>query len=480
MRLRTGLAGAAMALVPFSAAFAQAQPAAPPASQSELLQRLEEAEQRLKVLERKLELQNEATTAATAAAPQVRATGTRFSLGTPDGSSFVRLRGVLHVDGRHFEGEGSPAISNTWLLRRVRPIVEGTFANIYDFRFTPDFAGGRTVIQDAYITARFKPWAAVTVGKFKVPIGLERIQSAQDIRFVERAFPTSLVPNRDLGIQLGGEVKGGLFSYNISYTNGVPDGGSTESNASPDLENDAKGDISARVFFQPFLNSDAFALRGLGFGIAGTYVDSTGSAANTLLPSYRTPGQATFFSYRATTAASGATPAVNGTYADGERIRWSPQFYYFYNSFGLLGEYANVSQDVSRTVGAVTTSDTLDNKAWQLQASWLITGEEQTFRSPNPASPFQVGKPGWGAWELVARVHELSIDEDAFLGGAASFANPATAARKAKAAGIGLNWYLNQNVKWQLDYELTRFDGGAATGDRPDEKAYFTRVGLSF
>jgi len=146
----------------------------------------------------------------------------------------------------------------------------------------------------------------------------------------------------------------------------------------------------------------------------------------------------------------------------------------------LLGEYATVSQHVSRTVGAVTNSATLDNKAWQLQFSWLLTGEEQTFRGPNPANPFQVGKPGWGAWEVVARVHELTIDDDAFTGGAASFANPLTSARNAKAAGIGLNWYLNQNVKWQLDYELTRFDGGAATGDRPDEKAYFTRVGLAF
>jgi phosphate-selective porin OprO and OprP len=480
MRLRIGLAGVALALVPFSAALAQEPPAASPPSQAELLQRLEEAEQRLKVLERKLELQNEATVAATAAAPQVRATGTRFSIGTPDGSSFVRLRGLLHVDGRHFEGDGSPATSNTWLLRRVRPIVEGTFANIYDFRFTPDFAQGRTVIQDAYITARFQPWAAVTVGKFKVPIGLERIQSAQDLRFIERGLPTSLVPNRDIGVQLGGEVSGGLFSYNVSYTNGVTDGGSSESNATPDVENDAKGDVSARVFFQPFLNSESFALRGLGFGIGGTYVDSTGSASNTLLPAYRTPGQATFFTYRATTAASGTTPAVSGTFADGERLRWSPQFYYYYNSFGLLGEYAVVSQDVSRAVGAVTNSATLDNKAWQLQFSWLLTGEEQTFRSPNPANPFQVGKPGWGAWEVVARVHELSIDDDAFTGGAASFANPQTSARKAKAAGIGLNWYLNQNVKWQLDYELTRFDGGAVDGDRPDEKAYFTRVGLAF
>jgi phosphate-selective porin OprO/OprP len=478
MRHRRGLAGAALLLTPLGTVFAQ--PPAETPDVATLLQRLEEAEQRLKILERKLELQNEATTAATASAPQVRASPTRFSVGTSDGANFVRFRSVLHVDGRHFEGEGSPATSNTWLLRRARPIVEGTFANIFDFRLTPDFGGGRTVIQDAYVTARFRPWAAVTVGKFKSQIGLERIQSASDIRFIERGLPTSLAPNRDIGVQLGGEIAGGLFNYSLAYTNGVLDGGSTESNASPDLENDAKGDLSARVFFQPFLNSEMFALRGLGLGIAGTYVDSAGSAANPLLPAYRTPGQATFFSYRATAAASGTTPAVNGTYADGERVRWAPQFYYYNNSIGVLGEYTVVSQDVSRTVGAVTNSATLDHKAWQLQFSWLITGEEQTFRGPNPAVPFQAGKPGWGAWELVARVHELTIDDDAFAGDAGSFANPLTSARRAQAAGIGLNWYLNQTVKWQLDYELTRFDGGAATGDRPDEKAYFTRVGLSF
>jgi phosphate-selective porin OprO and OprP len=475
MRFGLGLAGAAVALTPFTAAWAQSTP-----SQEELLRRLEEAEQKIRILERKLENQAEAQVAATAAAPQVRATGTRFSIGTPDGSSFVRLRGVLHVDGRHFEGDGTPATSNAWLLRRVRPIIEGTFASFVDFRFTPDFAQGRTVIQDAFITARLQPWAAVTVGKFKVPVGLERIQSAQDMRFIERGFPTSLVPNRDLGVQLGGELHGGLFSYNVSYSNGVLDGGSSESNVNPDGESDAKGDISARVFFQPFLNSDNFALRGLGFGVGGTYVDSTGSAANTLLPSYRTPGQATFFSYRATTAASGATPAVSGTFADGERLRFAPQFYYYYNSIGLLGEYTQVSQDVSRTVGADTRSDSLDHKAWQLQFAWLLTGEEQTFRSPNPASPFQLGKPGWGAWEIVARVQEMTIDEAAFTGGAASFANLATSAQKAQSAGIGLNWYLNQNVKWQLDYDQTHFDGGAVTGDRPDEKAYFTRIALSY
>jgi phosphate-selective porin OprO/OprP len=461
-----------MALVPLSDALAQDAPAA--TDTAALLQRLEEAEQRIKVLERKLELQDEATTAAAASTPVVRAQPNRWALQSSDGASSVRLRGVLHVDGRHFEGDGSPATSNTWLLRRVRPMIEGTFANYYDFRFTPDFGGGKTVVQDAYVTARFKPWAQVTVGKFKVPVGLERIQSANDTRFVERAFPTSLVPNRDIGVQLAGNLARGAFSYNVSYTNGVSDGGSSDNNATPDVENDAKGDVSGRVFFQPFLNSDNFALRGLGFGVGGTYVDSTGSATSTLLPSYKTPGQATFFSYRSATAGS------NATFADGERLRWSPQFYYYYGSFGLLGEYGVVSQDVRRVNGTVDRSDTLDNKAWQLQFTWLLTGEDEALTGVTPVTNFEIGKPGRGAWELVARVHELTVDEAAFAGGADSFANPATAARRARAAGIGLNWYLNPNVKWSLDYELTRFDGGAATGDRPDEKAFLTRIGLVF
>jgi phosphate-selective porin OprO and OprP len=466
MRGIQSLASAILCAGVCGVAVGQAQ-SAPPDSAT-LLRRLEEAEQRIRALEQKLEEQEKASKTAAASAPQVRATPTRFSIGTADGQSFVRFRGLVHVDGRHFEGDGTPGTSNQWLLRRVRPSIEGTFGGLFDFRIVPDFGGGRTVIQDAYVTARFRPYAAITVGKFKVPLGLERLQSANDTRFIERAFVTSLVPNRDLGVQLGGEISDGLFSYNVSYTNGTFDGVGTDANATPDQENDAKGDISGRVFFQPFLKSDMAALRGAGFGIASTYVDSTGSTTNPLLPSYRTPGQAVFFSY------------ANGTFASGERFRLTPQAYYYFKNLGLMAEYAVVSQDVSRVVGTEARPDSLDHKAWHLQFSWLLTGEDETFRAPTVNTPFQIGKPGWGAWEVVARVHELSLDEDAFSGGAASFANPATAASRARAAGLGLNWYLNSNVKWQLAYDYTQFDGGAPVGDRPDERAYFTRVGLSF
>jgi phosphate-selective porin OprO/OprP len=225
-------------------------------------------------------------------------------------------------------------------------------------------------------------------------------------------------------------------------------------------------------FASPFANSDHFALR-FGIGVAGTYVDVSGTSSNTLLTTYKTSGQQTFFRYRASTT---ALPA-GATYADGERLRVTPQFYYSVGSFGLLGEYAQVSQDVSRLTATGLRSDSLDTTAWQLAVHWFLTGEEQSFKGYKPSSVFSLDKGTWGAFELVGRYHELSVDDDAFTGGADSFADPNSSARKASAYGLGLNWYLSENLKWAINYERTSFEGGA---DREDEEVFLTRVALGF
>ena len=77
----------------------------------------------------------------------------------------------------------------------------------------------------------------------------------------------------------------------------------------------------------------------------------------------------------------------------------------------------------------------------------------------------------------MARYGELDIDDDAFP----VFADPAVAARNAKAWGVGVNWYLNSNFKLVANYTQTNFEGGAPAGaDREDEKAFFTRAQFSF
>jgi phosphate-selective porin OprO/OprP len=400
----------------------------------------------------------------------VKASPKGFSIASADSKNQVKLRGLVHVDGRFFSDDDPEGLKDTWQATRVRPILEGTLGGIYDFRFTPDFGQGRTVIQDAYVTARFRPEAQVTVGKFKSPVGLERIQSASDIRMVARGYPTQLAPNRDLGVQLGGGFGGDRLTYQLAYLNGSNDGGSSETFTDVDVNDDKEW--AARVFAHPFSDSDNFALRGLGLGIAGTYTSQTGTTAQPLLAVARTPSQSTFFRYR-----TGATATI----ADGERTRVAPQFYYYVGSFGLMGEYTKVTQDVSRTTSAGRREDTLDTTAWQVQASWFLTGEEESFKGFKPNNVFSLDDNTWGAFELVARYQEFDPDDDAFVGGAASFADPATNARKAETYGLGLNWYLNENLKWVLNYEHTSFDGGAALGaDRADEDVFLTRFGLTF
>ena len=478
MNIRRATALASLALLPFAGA-AHAQDAPSQAGvNDDLRQEIEAQKQRLAVLERKLEIQDEAAKAAAASAPRITASATRFQIGSADGANFIRFRGTLFADNRAYAGDSAPETADTFLLRSVRPTIEGTFGGIYDFRITPDFGSGRSIIVDAYAAARFKPGFVVTAGKFKPSVGLERLASEPDLKFMERGLPTLLVPNRDLGVQLSGDFAGGAFSYQVGYFNGVTDGQSSDNLASPDVESDTGGDYAARVFLQPFINSDNFSLRGLGFGVGATWQDLDGAAANPYLPSYRSQGQLSVFSYRANTA-TGTAPN-NATYSDGERLRLAPQVYYYRGSFGFLGEYTQVKQDVSRTVGAGTRSDTLTNSAWQGQFSWFITGEEESYRGFTPGSTFQPGKPGSGAWELVARIQELDVDDAAFAGGANSFANPATAVSKVTDYGIGVNWYPWNTVKFSLNYDLSSFEGGAATGDRADEQAVFGRFAINY
>lgn len=444
-------------------------------SNEELLKRIEEQEQKILVLERKLEITDEAAASAKESAAVVSAGPKGFTLKSADGKNQLKLRGTLHLDGRYLDGTDPGGVVDSFQATRVRPIFEGTFANIFDFRFMPDFGQGRTVIQDAWVNARFNPAAALQFGKFKSPVGLERLQSANDMRWVQRAFPTALVPNRDIGFQLGGDVGGGRFSYQLAYLNGSNDGSSAETFTDADVNDDKE--YALRLFAHPFAESDSFAVRGLGIGIAGTFTDQAGNSLQPLLPSFRTPGQSTFFRFRQFSTTVGA-PA--GTIADGERTRLAPQLYYYVGSFGLMGEYTEVSQDVSRVVPAGVRERTVDTSAWQLAVSYFLTGEEASFRGYQPKTRFSLEDNTAGAFELKARVQSLSVGDEAFAGGANSFADPLASASQADSWGVGLNWYLNENVKWLLDYEHTTFEGGAATGDRADEDAVQLRLAVAF
>ncbi|OIQ81553.1 phosphate-selective porin O and P [mine drainage metagenome] len=469
---------------------------------------LKELEMQVKALERQPEARAGDAAAGARETPVANTDEQGFVIRSADGRSELRLRGQTQVDGRVYPGGTGSAnattASDAFLLKQFRPTLQGALWSTYDFLLMPDFGNGRTVIQDAYVDARVRPWLQLKAGKQKTPFGIERLQGESDGKFIERALPNDLVPNRDIGVQIHGMLADGRVDYALGYFNGVVDGNSSDNYASADAGSNGGRDIAARVFATPFRYGPD-VLQNLGLGLAVTYGNAQGVAAGganaaTLtqsnLPSFRSAlGQLTFFSYR-TAAASGGSPGSGSAYADGERLRWSPQFYYYNGPFGLLGEYVRVSQQVARPIAAnAIRSDRVDNDAWQITASWLLTGESAGYANPAPKQNFEPEKGGGpGAWELALRYSELRIDNAAFAAfgpgsstarQARSYADPTVSARKAQAWTSGINWYPNRNLKLALDYEHTRFDGGwtnasGAVLDRPPEDVVSTRLQLAF
>jgi phosphate-selective porin OprO/OprP len=422
--------------------------------------RVEALDQKVRSLERRWELEQETAAAKAKEGPILGAGKEGFFLRSGDENFQLRLRGYVQADGRFFADDQEHLGIDTFLMRRVRPIFEGTVYKNFDFRLMPDFGGGSTSLQDAYLDARIRPEAKLRVGKYKPPLGLERLQSGADLLFVERGLPTNLVPNRDLGAQLHGDLWGGTVSYALGAFNGIFDLGNG------DIDNNDSKDFVGRLFVHPFKDTTLGPLQGFGLGFAGSYGDHAGDVSSPHLPSYRTPGQLVFFRYRSDGTAAGTTVA------DGIESRYSPQGYCYWGPFGLLWEYVWTSQKVKRD----TERATLDHDAWQVQLSYVLTGEEASYRSVSPARPFDFAKGHWGAFELAARYGELHIDKDAFP----IFADPSRAARIAKAWGIGFNWYLNRNVKFQWNYEQTDFTGGGAHGERAKEHAILSRLQISY
>ncbi len=510
----------------------------------ELRSLVQELSQQVKILARKGEINEEAAATAKKETPVVKASSSGFSFGSADGKNEIKFRGLIQADQRHFaegandvrsrsrnragllDAEGFNAAEDSSLLRRVRPTIEGKIAGKYGFRFTPEFGGGSASVVDAYVEANLNPAFNVRAGKFKSSVGLERLQSGSDIKFIERSYVTNaILPNRDLGVSVYGDVLDKKLNYNFGIVNGVADGG----NISTGTEYNGEREYTARLFATPFIDSDS-ALAGLGFGIGATYTDFTGEqnlnwsdttsadATRNGLPSYVTEGQQTFFRY-------GANAIANG-----KRFRFSPQASYYNGHFGLITEYARVDQDVSLTaknegdggtlgnadqnsnftpLGTIAgTKKKLSHDAWQIAASWLLTGEDASFKGVKPKQDFDLDKGGWGAWELVARYSEINLDDDTFKNQAGAYANenvgsvagayadPTRSAKSAKTWTAGVNWYLNSNAKIALNYSQTSFDGGASNlalgtnsdkystsggiKDREDEKALFARLQVAF
>ena len=107
----------------------------------------------------------------------------------------------------------------------------------------------------------------------------------------------------------------------------------------------------------------------------------------------------------------------------------------------------------------------------------MLTGENATDAGSGvrPRNNFDFGNGHWGAFQIAARYHELTVDDQAFT---LALAAPG-ASGKAEAWTVGLNWYLTGNIRYIVNFDRTVFDDDP-DGPRHAEHALAFRTQLFF
>ncbi|WP_146180324.1 porin [Opitutus sp. ER46] len=415
-------------------------------------------QQQLTALTQRIEAKEQAPALA---APKINLTDKGFSFSSADAANLIRFRGVAQFDSRVFLNDEG-ITNNSFLLRRARIITDGTFAKNYSFVFVPEFGGGSVSILDAAVGIAIDPALQLKFGKFTPPLGLERLQGVCWNFLNEASLASNLVPVRDVGAQASGALAKGVVNYAVGVFNGVADNAASSNS---DFDNDKE--VMARVMVSPFKNAEQSALRGLTAGVAASYGRS--KTASGRAAAYKTDGQQTFFSYNSSVV------------ADGAAWRLVPQLDYRSGPLGVMSEY--VVSTVNLRPGAGAPKVQLANRAWQLAAGYVLTGEASSYTGLTPRSNFDLAAGTWGAFEVVGRCSGFQVDDDAFplLASAAASANEATS------YAAGLNWYLSKTVLFSTDCYLTHFGFNAAAPAtatnavlRQDEKALIMRVQIAF
>ncbi|MEQ1675043.1 MAG: porin [Candidatus Nitrotoga sp.] len=446
-------------------------------------QSIEEIDQKIKILERHNEIVQEEAEEKTKTSPKFDVSPKGVSFTSADGDNSVRLRASIQGDGRFFindnrnlKGVNEGFLTNRFELKQARIWLEGRFGSYNDFKLMPDFGANGAILADAYIDLHYFPFASLSIGKQKTPISLERLQGDSDGTFLERAYPAYLSSNRDIGVKLHGSfaAPGDKYAYAspidfknfLTYEVGIFNGGGDNGANDADKENEDNKELAGRLWLHPFKNKGIAALEGLGVGIAGSW-ETPKKNAMTVKALNSALGQNTVVDY---TKVASTAVAVQ---ANGEHYRIYPQAYWYYGPYGLLGEYVLSSQKLTGDGGKTAIQQS--NTAWQIQASYVFTGEDNTFQGIKPQTSFDPLNGTWGALQIAGRWSELSIDKETF-----KLLDPQASIAGARSWTVGANWFPNQNVRLMADYEHTYFSGGAVSGNRPTEEAFATRLQLVF
>ena len=371
----------------------------------------------------------------------------RLTVSSPNGAFSLSLRALMQFDVGYFaQGRNPPSVdlNSGTNFRRAQLGFQGTAFKDWSYNFLYDFGGygveGRGYIYNAYIQYDgLKPFG-IRVGAYTPFEGQEDQTGSGDLFFPERATAVDVArgiagaPSREA---ISIFVQEDNYHVALSYT-GKKTGDGTSTGASVGTF-DAQQSIIGRA---AWLAVSSPELKWLVEGHVTEVLklpDATASPAATGIRFSNGPEVAVDASKTVDTGTIDANHAREfgfesaGTYA------------------GFYGQGGWFRYQIDRRLALPNP----EFDGWYAFLAYSLTGEQHpydpttaSFRNLRPAKP--LGSPGgWGAWEVLARYSNIDLDYQPLVAAAAG----GIAGGRQNVWTIGLNWYPNNAVKFQLNYD---------------------------
>ena len=351
----------------------------------------------------------------------------------------IWLDNRVQTDGAVFFGEQDWAdgISNGLSIRRARFAVKAQIDKNWYGEVDMDMANGVFELKDAIIRYTGLEHFQFQVGNFKEIFSLQRNNSSRYLQFIERPMITSaLAPSRSIGFNANYYNKG--FFANLGIHGQAIEGDEertyTEDKSKSALGPDEGLSYTLKLVYQPGWDKDNW---GLHIGAAG---------------SWRNPKTTDETWGKARYSTRNTTSINRKKYIDTGEFSYDHALLYTAELAGYWGGFRGEAVYMGNTTYLPENGGTKQFSGWYVQGGYLLFGGTQRY--DGAGAKFTRVKRGqkWGDVELCGRIEYVDLNAD--KGSDA----PKLMGGSAMAYSAGLNYYINDHVKVQLNWQYTDND----------------------
>lgn len=381
-----------------------------------------------------------------------------FEAKTADGDYSFKIGGRAMVDFNSYDGVINKAADETGsdlFFRRARLEMKG---HIKDWKYgiSYNLTGGGSIDQLKTTYTGFGKLANITIGEQKENFGLDDTGSSKWIAGVERSFVSDAFDTgNNMGIKLHGANDFLTYSLGV-YKESIED-----------ADNSLELATTGRVVIRPIYENGTVLHIGIGAtqrnGDEDSDFEEGGFDGFESRLGVRGGEDKTANKFKAVFATKVGDEIIGGDELNAHNIELA----YASGPLQIMAEYFDGEV---KAPDLVAGSDDIEVDGYYVQASYFLTGESRKYKTSSAS--FDKVKPSSadGAWEIFARMSELNADMGSNIA--------LTGGEDAQTTTLGVNYYMNSNVKLALNYVNAETD--ATIGGEDDGDAIVGRLQIAF